>query len=110
MPPASAERYGGAHSAKFHRWVRLRTYRNRIPAHAAVSQANVQKGKTMKHRAIHHQQAPELPIAWRDTDFAAQWNRIGDNFDDRVSDSIFDVEDEYAEVESIVHRMDPAAN
>ncbi len=52
--------------------------------------------------------APKPPIAWREQEYTALW--ASDRFDDRVSDDIFDVEDERAEVDIIVHKMSYDAN
>jgi hypothetical protein len=59
----------------------------------------------MKRNAIRSRKAPKLPIAWRETEYAALRGNAADPYDDRVSESIFDVEDERAEVDIIVHGM-----
>lgn len=59
----------------------------------------------MKRSALAHQRSPEPPIAWREAEYAALQVGVTDPFDDRVSDDIFDVEDERAEVDRIVHGM-----
>lgn len=59
----------------------------------------------MKGSAIRGRKFPELPIAWREAEYAALRTNAADTCDDRVSEDIFDVEDERAEVENIVHRM-----
>jgi hypothetical protein len=64
----------------------------------------------MKHSAIRSRKSPELPIAWRKAEYAALRINAADTCDDRVSDNIFDVEDERAEVDLIVDRMDHGAN
>ncbi len=64
----------------------------------------------MKHSAIRSWKLPELPIAWREAEYAALRAIAADTCDDRVSENIFDVEDERAEVDIIVHRMIHAAN
>ena len=66
--------------------------------------------ETMKRTAIHRQKLPELPIAWRAAEYAALRANAADTCDDRVSENIFDVEDERAEVDIIVHRMNHGAN
>ena len=59
----------------------------------------------MKRSAFHRRKLPELPIAWREAEYAALRANAADTCDDRVSEDIFDDEDERAEVEIIVHRM-----
>ena len=44
-------------------------------------------------------------MAWREAGYAALRVRASDTFDDRVSEDIFDIEDERAEIELIVHGM-----
>ena len=64
----------------------------------------------MKRAAFRHRKLPELPIAWREAEYAALRVNAADTCDDRVSEDIFDVEDEHAEVDIIVHRMIHWAN
>ena len=64
----------------------------------------------MKRSAIRSRKLPELPIAWREAEYAALQSNAADTCDDRVSENIFDVEDERVEVENIVHRMIHGAN
>ena len=64
----------------------------------------------MKHSAFRSRKQPELPVAWREAEYAAVRANAADTFDDRVSEEIFDVEDERAEVDSIVHGMIHGAN
>ena len=64
----------------------------------------------MKRNAIRSLKSAELPIAWNEAEFAAVWADIPDTCNDRVSDDIFDVEDEHAEVEIIVRGMNHGAN
>lgn len=59
----------------------------------------------MKHSAVRNRKSPTLPIAWRAAEYAALQANAADTCDDRVSENIFDIEDERAEVENIVHRM-----
>ena len=59
----------------------------------------------MKRTAFPRRQYRELPIAWREAEYAALRANAADTCDDRVSEDIFDVEDEHAEVDIIVHRM-----
>lgn len=64
----------------------------------------------MKRSTFRSRASPELPITWREAEYAALRTRAADAYDDRVSDDIFDVEDERAEVDIIVHRMINDAN
>jgi len=60
----------------------------------------------MKQRtAFRRKQFPELPIAWREAEYTAFRANAADTCDDRVSEDIFDVEGEYAEVDIIVRRI-----
>jgi hypothetical protein len=59
----------------------------------------------MKRTAYRRRELTERPIAWREAEYAALRANAADTCDDRVSDDIFDVEDERAEVDIIVHRM-----
>ncbi len=45
------------------------------------------------------------PLTWNDDEYAGLWTNAADTLDDRVSEDIFDAEDERAEVEIIVHGM-----
>ncbi len=64
----------------------------------------------MKHAASRRLKLPERPIAWREAEYAALRANAADTCDDRVSENIFEVEDERAEVDIIVHRMIHGAN
>jgi hypothetical protein len=64
----------------------------------------------MKRNAYRSRKSSELPIAWREAEYAALRANAADTCDDRVSDNIFDVEDERAEVDIIVHAMMHGAN
>ena len=64
----------------------------------------------MKRAAVRHQKAVELPIAWREAEYAAVQANAADTSDDRVSENIFNVEDEWAEIETIVHGMNHRSN
>ena len=56
----------------------------------------------MKRRALPDKKFPGRPVVWRDAEYAALRAGTTDAFDDRVSDDIFDVDDERAEVDTIV--------
>ena len=59
----------------------------------------------MKHNAPRGRKLSELPIAWREAEYAVLRANAADTCDDRVSENIYDVEDERAEVDIIVDRM-----
>ena len=65
----------------------------------------VREEETMKRTAFHRRKSPELSIAWREAEYAALRANAADTCDDRVSEDIFDVEDEHAEVDIIVHKI-----
>jgi hypothetical protein len=65
---------------------------------------------TMKRSALRSRKSPELPIAWREAEYAALRFNAADTCDDRVSENIFDVEDERAEIGIIIDRMMHDAN
>ena len=64
----------------------------------------------VKRTAFRSRKSPELPIAWREAEYAALRAIATDTCDDRVSEDIFDIEDERAEVEVIVHRLNHGVN
>ena len=64
----------------------------------------------MKRTAFRRRKLTELPIAWREAEYAALRANAADTCDDRVSEDIFDIEDEWAEVDIIVHRMNYGAH
>jgi hypothetical protein len=66
--------------------------------------------RTVKRSAYRRRNLPQLPIAWREAESAALRANAAGTCDDRVSENIFDVEDERAEVDIIVHRMNHGAN
>jgi hypothetical protein len=59
----------------------------------------------MKRAASRPRKLPKLPIAWREAEDAVLRANAADTCDDRVSDNIFDIEDERAEVDIVVHRI-----
>jgi len=59
----------------------------------------------MKRSAFRSRKLPELPIAWSEAEYAALRANAADTCDDRVSENIFDVDDERAEVDIIVQGM-----
>ncbi len=64
----------------------------------------------MRRIAIRSRQLPELPIAWGEAKYAGLRATSADTFDDRVSEDIFDLEDERAEVEILARGMIHGAN
>jgi len=70
----------------------------------------IREEATMKRSAFRSRKSLKLPIAWREAEYAALRANAADTCDDRVSENIFDVEDEREEVEIIVHRMIRGAN
>lgn len=61
-------------------------------------------------RIPHLTKLPQPPIAWRKAECAMRQVNVVDTCDDRVSENIFDVEDERAAVEFIVRWMDQGVN
>ncbi len=59
----------------------------------------------MKRSAFRSRQLGKLPNAWREAEYAALRAHAADTCDDRVSENMFDVEDEREQVDIIVHRM-----
>lgn len=64
----------------------------------------------MKRSALGFSRPTVLPVAWREAEYAAAKLISSDTCDDRVSDSIYDAEDERAEVDHIVQQMHRDAN
>ena len=59
----------------------------------------------MKRNTVRSRKSRKLPVAWRGAEYAALRANAADTCDDRVSENIFDAEDERAEVDIIVHGM-----
>jgi len=59
----------------------------------------------MKSTALRSRNLCPPPLAWREAEYAARKINADDTCDDRVSENIFDVEDERAEVDIIVRAM-----
>ena len=64
----------------------------------------------MKRTAISCPEAREIPSAWLEAEYAALQTDAADTGDDRVSQNMFDLEDEREEVDSIVHGFSFAAD
>lgn len=60
----------------------------------------------MRPMQVRRRRSTGLPIAWQEAEYVALQANANDKCDDRVSDDIFDVDDERAEVSSIMHRID----
>jgi hypothetical protein len=50
------------------------------------------------------------PVAWSDLAYAALQGNFADTFDDRVSESLVDYEDEREAVEAVVQSMNRTVN
>ena len=57
----------------------------------------------MKRSLVSRRISAGIPISWRAAEYAALKTNADDNCDDRVSEEIFDVEDERAAVELIIY-------
>jgi hypothetical protein len=64
----------------------------------------------VRHSTYRSRKTAEPPIAWREAEYAALRAIAADTCDDRVSEEIYDIEDERAEVDIIVHRMNHSPN
>ena len=59
----------------------------------------------MKRSTHRIRKSPELPVAWREAEYAALRDNAADSYDDRISENYFDADDARAEVDNIAHRM-----
>lgn len=59
----------------------------------------------MKRNASRSSKSPKLPIGWRESEYAALRANAADSYDDRVSENMFNSEDERTEVDNIVRGM-----
>jgi hypothetical protein len=59
----------------------------------------------MKRSEIRNKERLKLSVAWRQAEYAALQAIDADTCDDRVSEDVFEVEDERAEVDIIVQGM-----
>jgi hypothetical protein len=59
----------------------------------------------MTRTILRHPKSPQPLVGWNEANHAKRW-AAADTFDDRVSDDIFDADDERTEVGIIVHGMD----
>lgn len=46
---------------------------------------------------------PQPPIAWNEDEYAGLWTSTADTLDDRVSEDLFDPEDERTDVAIVMH-------
>lgn len=60
----------------------------------------------MKRSMNRHLKTAVLPLAWREDAYAAMLAQAAASFEDRVSEDIFDIDDERAEVDVIVQKME----
>jgi hypothetical protein len=60
----------------------------------------------MKRAAPRNTKPTELPLAWRDAEYAALQADAADSCDDRVSQNMFDTDDEREEVDTIMHGLE----
>jgi hypothetical protein len=56
----------------------------------------------MKRNGYSVPKSPKLPVAWREAEYAMLRTNAADTCDARVSEEIFDAEDERAEVDLIL--------
>lgn len=59
----------------------------------------------MKRNVVRSRKSAQLPIVWREAEYAALRANAAGTYDDRVSDNIFDAEDERAEIDIIRHGL-----
>jgi hypothetical protein len=59
----------------------------------------------MKRSVVRGRKLPKRPIAWREAEYAALRFNAADTCDDRVSEDIFDIDDERVEIDIIVSKM-----
>lgn len=64
----------------------------------------------MKRALTSRRTSTGIPVSWRAAEYAALKANAEDDCDDRVSEEIFDVEDERAAVELIVHELNHRVN
>jgi galactose-1-phosphate uridylyltransferase len=64
----------------------------------------------MKLTTTISQEKREIPSAWLDAEYAALRSDQADSCDDRISQNMFDAEDEREEIDVIVHGMDHEIN
>jgi hypothetical protein len=61
----------------------------------------------MTRNIVRHPKSPQPLVGWQESKNAERW-AASDTFDDRVSEDIFDADDERTEVGIIVDGMDQA--
>jgi hypothetical protein len=52
----------------------------------------------------------KIPVAWSDLEYAALQGNFSDNFDDRVSESLVDYEDEREALDVVVQKVVRSVN
>ncbi len=64
----------------------------------------------MKRSTHRNPPSVQLPVTWREAEYAAVQANAADSYDDRVFENMFDAEDERAEIDNIMHRPDYDTN
>ncbi len=64
----------------------------------------------MKRTTLHRSKSAKLPRAWREAEYAALRVNAADTCDDRVSENIYDADDERTGVDSIMQAMIRSTN
>ncbi len=59
----------------------------------------------MKRSTYRNAKSAQLPVTWREAEYAAVQANAADSYDDRIFENLFDAEDERAEVDSIARNM-----
>ena len=59
----------------------------------------------MKRTMLPVRTTRQLPLAWREAEYAALQAEVADTCDDRVSRNMYDIDDERAEIDSVVHGL-----
>ena len=64
----------------------------------------------MKQSVLRNLKPIRIPAAWREAEYAALRANAADTCDDRVSENIFDADDERSEVDHILQGMQRDSN
>jgi hypothetical protein len=95
----------GAHLRKIHLYAVRRTYVFQPGEYFGIV-VGPPGDEVMRPIQVRRRKPAGLPIAWREAEYAALQANADDKCDDKVSDDIFDVDDERAEIDSIMHRIE----
>ena len=90
--------------------VRLRTEVKGVLAQAEAVLYHYSGGHAMKRNASRNSSISQPSIAWRADEYAALQVRVAQRYEDRVSEDIFDAEDERVEVDTLFRRRAYEAN